>query len=159
MFGQARCGILRTGEYIGKTWEGIGVDTENNMLDWWCEVSIRICHADLDPAQLSEALKSTAQITQRPGESPVPHGNSRSAGYWCLSHRIDAPDHPGATLLWAEDFVKGREVELRKLLEQGVDVNVYIGVFSKILALGFDLPPTPTISKLGIRLGIEFFSK
>jgi hypothetical protein len=135
------------------------MDTANSKVDWWCEVSIRICHACLDPTAVSELLDSTPHIAQHPGETRIPHGNCRSAGYWCLEHRVGAPDRPSVSILWAEEFVKSRETQFGQLLENGFDVNVYIGVFSNVLALGFDMPPTPTIWKMGIPLGIEFFSK
>lgn len=135
------------------------METANSKVAWWCEVSIRICHACLDPTDISKLLKATPQIAQRPGETKILHGACRSAGFWCVEHRVDFPDRPNVSILWAEEFVHSRESQFGRLLEQGVDVNVYIGVFSNVLALGFDVPPTPTVWKLGIPLGIEFFSK
>lgn len=104
-------------------------------------------------------LKSVAQIEMRPGESKVPHGACRSAGYWCMEHRIDAPERPDVSLSWAEEFVRTREAELHSLLESGCAINIYIGIFSNVLSLGFDLPTMPITQKLGINVGLEFFSK
>ena len=44
------------------------------------------------------------------------------------------------------------------MLEDGYNVNVYIGVHTTLLALGFMLPGTPTLWNLQIPIGIEFFS-
>ena len=129
-----------------------------NECNWWCDVSIRISHAALDPDQVSALLQATPQIAYRPGESKIPHGGSNSAGYWCHSQRFDAPQRPNVSIEWAEQFVDSRALHLNDLLAQGAHIDVYIGVFSNVLALGFYLPPTPNIARLGIALGIEFFS-
>lgn len=130
-----------------------------NRRDWWSEASIRICHSSLNPTLISELLCATPQVAQRPGESKIPHGSCRSAGFWCLESRAEAPDRPDAAILWAESFVISREAEVAQLLKEGFDVNVYIGIFSNVVALGFEMPPTPTLWKLRIPLGIEFYSK
>ena len=120
---------------------------------WRCSISVRISHPDLDPSEVSEILDSTPQIAQRPGESRVPHGDCRSAGYWCLQHWIDAPDRPDVSLSWAEDYVQRRELQFHNLFTKQFKVDIYVGIFSNVLALGFDLPPMPTISRLGIPVG------
>ncbi len=125
---------------------------------WRCSASIRICHSDLDPTEVSRILDSTPQIAQRAGESKVPYGDSKSAGYWCLVHEVEAPDRPDSALLWAEEFVREHESQLQCLLDDGFDVDVYIGIHSAVLALGFELPAMLTICKHRIRVGIEFFS-
>jgi hypothetical protein len=135
------------------------VSETESRVEWWSKVSIRICHATLEPAEISDLLYATPELAQRPGESKIPHGNCRSAGYWCLSHLIESPQRPDAAILWAEKFVRSRESQIRQLLELRFDVDVYIGVFSSVLALGFELPPTPTIWSTGIPLGIEFFAQ
>jgi hypothetical protein len=124
---------------------------------WWSSASIRISHPELDPKEVSEMLDSIPQIAQRPGESQVPHGDCESAGYWCVEHRVDAPERPDSVLLWAEQFVRERESHFRRMLENAYDVNVYIGIHTRVLALGFDLPATPAIWRLGVPVGIEVF--
>ena len=125
---------------------------------WRCLTSIRISHPHLNPTEISEMLNATPQIAQHPGESKVPHGNCRSAGYWCIKHQVDAPNRPSVSLLWAEEFVQSRESQLLRLLKTDCIINIYVGIFSNIVALGFDLPSTPTIWKLEIPIGMEFFS-
>jgi hypothetical protein len=49
-------------------------------------------------------------------------------------------------------------VQVGWLLKKGCHIDVYIGIMSNILALGFDLPATPTFWELGIAVGIEYFS-
>ena len=128
-------------------------------VDWWCGVSIRICHSSLDPTEVSALLKITPQIAQRPGETRIPHGDCRSAGYWCLTNRINAPERPDIAIHWAEQFIAMREPQLRQLLDRGYDVNIYMGIHTNVMAIGFDVPPTPKICELQIQLGVEFFSR
>lgn len=135
------------------------MEAAKQKIDWWCIVSIRICHATLDPAKISELLNSTPQVARRPGESKIPHGDCRSAGYWCLDYRVDAPERPDVSIAWAENFIKSRESQFGHLVEQSFDIDVYAGIFSNVLALGLVVPPTPTIWKLRIPLGLEFFSQ
>lgn len=130
-----------------------------DKLFWWSVVSLRICHASLEPTDISELLQVTPEIAQRPGESKIHHGDCTSAGYWCFSRRFDAPDLPSVSIHWAEDFVNSRESQFRQLLAQGFGVDIYLGIFSNVLSLGFNMPPTPTILKLQIPWGIEYFSK
>ena len=132
--------------------------TPEKVPEWWCSTTIRISHPDLDPTKVSELLNATPQIAQCPGESRVPHGECRSAGYWCVEHRVDAPERPSVALSWAEEFSRLRETQLCQLLKWGYHVDIYVAVFSNVLALGFNVPPTPTICRLGIPLGLELFS-
>jgi hypothetical protein len=125
---------------------------------YWCSASIRICHPELDPTEVSQMLDSVPQIAQRPGESRVPHGACKSAGYWCIVHRVEYPDLPDSVFVWADQFVRERESHFRRLLENGCDIDVYIGIHASVLALGFKLPATPTIWRLSISVGLEFFS-
>lgn len=103
-------------------------------------------------------LGATPAIALRAGESKVPYGKCRSAGYWCVEYRAEPPNRPDSVILWAEDFVGQREAQFRQLVGAGCDVNVYVGIHCFILALGFDLPATPLLWKLGIPISIEFFS-
>lgn len=135
------------------------METTQPKLGWKCSTSIRICHADLNPDTISKMLGAIPEIAQQPGESKIPHGNSRSAGYWCLQQRTDAPNRPHVARLWAEEFIQQRESQFFRLLKDGCDVNIYVGIFPNVLALGFNLPPTPTIWKLGIPVELEVFSR
>lgn len=126
--------------------------------EWYSLVSIRIRHPNLDPSELSMLLNATPEIAQKPGESRVPHGDCKSAGYWCIEHRINAPDRPDIAISWAEEFIEIRKSAFRQITTEKYYVYVYVSIFSNVLALGFNMPPTPTISELGIRLGFEFFS-
>jgi hypothetical protein len=134
------------------------METRSEKPAWWCSASIRICHRELDPKRVSEMLNVTPQIAQRAGESRVPHGDCKSAGYWCLSHRIEDPNGPDSVFLWVEEFIREREPHFRRMLERGYSIDVYIGIHTNLLALGFDLPIMPAIWKLAIPVGIEFFA-
>jgi hypothetical protein len=125
---------------------------------WWSSATIRLSHPELEPARLTEILKAAPSIAFRPGESKVPHGECRSAGYWCTEHRADEPTRPDHAFVWAERFVSERQEQIQVLLSQGYHIDVYIGIFSNILALGFEVPATPTLWQLGITVGVEYFS-
>ena len=125
---------------------------------WKASIDIRIAHPALDPDSLTELLEAVPQIAQKPGESRVPHGNCQSAGYWCIVKELPDQEKPDVLILWAEDFVATRQQRIRELIEAGYDVNVYLGIHSNVMTLGFVLPATPKIWELGIPVGLEFFS-
>ncbi len=131
---------------------------QENESAWWTYSSIRICHAKLDPDKLAKLLDVSPTIAQQPGESKIHHGQCKSAGYLCISHRTDDPVRPDQAFLWTESFILERQPHFHTMLRDDYDIDVYIAVFSNVLALGFDLPPTPTLWKLGIPIGIEFFA-
>jgi hypothetical protein len=132
--------------------------TDTGRVLWWASAAIRISHPDLDPARMSQILNSIPTIALRPGESKVSHGACKSAGYWCTESRIEEPDRPHVVFLWAEDFVMSRRTIIQELIREGYDIDVYIGIHSSILALGFEVPATPTLWQLGIVVGVEYFS-
>jgi hypothetical protein len=103
-------------------------------------------------------LDATPSISQRPGESKVRHADCRSAGYLCFEKRVDQPERPNHLLEWVEHFFTDREEEFRELLSDGCRVDVYLGIHTNVLALGFNLPATPTLWSLNIPLSVEFFS-
>jgi hypothetical protein len=134
------------------------MESDNPEKHWRTSVSIRIIHRDLDPERVTALLHTTASIAKRPGESKIPHGDCNSAGYWCVQHWIDEPNLPDHAFLWAEQFFLDHNEAVCRLLGDGCSIDVYIGVKSKLLALGFNLPAMPTIWKLGIPIGIEYFA-
>ena len=135
------------------------METTQTKPEWRCSTSIRISHPNLNPDEISKMLDATPAIAQQPGESRVPHGDCRSAGYWCMKYQIEAPDRPNILFEWTEDFVRSHESQLTQLLDSRYFINIYIAIFCRLIALGFDLPPTPTIRKLEIPIGLEFFSQ
>jgi hypothetical protein len=124
-------------------------------LFWWSSASLRISHTDLIPDEVTESLGIVPVISQSPGESKVHHGDCKSAGYWCAQNGFDSPVRPDKAFEWIEDFVSEKAEYLGKLLQKGSDISIYVGVHSSVLALGFNLPSTPSISKLGINISIE----
>jgi hypothetical protein len=125
---------------------------------WWCSARLRISHPTLDPAVLSKALNAIPVVAQRPGESKVVHGDCKSAGYWCVEQQVEYPDRPDALFTWVEQFILERESHFRRMREQLYNIDVYIGIHTTVLAVGFNVPMTPTLWKLAIPLGIEFFA-
>jgi hypothetical protein len=134
------------------------MDTDTTKKLCRTSVAVRIIHPDLDPERVTALLHTPASLSKRPGESKIPHGDCKSAGYWCVEHWIDEPSLPDHAFLWAEQFFLNHTDEVLGLLGNGYSIDVYIGVKSKLIALGFNLPAMPTIWKLGIRVGIEYFS-
>jgi len=125
---------------------------------WWFSADLRISHPALNPIEISTLLDAVASIAMRPGESKVHHGDCRSAGYWVTVYRSEAPTRPDSGILWSERFVGERKALISDLLEKGYSIDVYIGIHSNVLALGFNIPPTPILWELGITLGIDYFS-
>lgn len=126
---------------------------------WWSSASIRLCHPQLNPDEISAMLNTVPEFSQKPGESKIPHGDCKSAGYWCITHRVDYPSRPNVPLSWAEDFIRACEPQFSQFLKSGYDINIYVGIHTNVLALGFNLPIMTTIDKLSIPVGIEFFSR
>jgi hypothetical protein len=132
-------------------------DTESTPA-WWCSAGLRIRHPTLDPLAVSQTLEAVPTIAKMADESKVQHGECKSAGYWCTEYRVESPDRPDALFAWAERFVSERESHFHLMLENGYGVAVYIGIHTNVLALGFNIPKTPTLWRLAIPIGIEFFS-
>lgn len=126
---------------------------------WRCSVDLRICHPALDPSELTELLDANPIVAQFPGESKVPHGDCKSAGYWCTEHKIEHPHRVDELFLWLEQFISERENQFQQLINKGYDVNAYVGIHTNVLATGFTIPRTPTLWRLEIPIGVEFFSR
>jgi len=138
----------------------VGMDElKENQVFWWASVSIRISHSSLDPDVLSKTLVAVPEIAQHPGESRVRYKDCISAGYWCATHREDYPQRPSSVIEWAETFVSDRFESFSRLIEDGYDIDVYVAIYSNVMAIGFELPRTSSLSKLGIRIGLEYFSR
>lgn len=137
---------------------GMAELTENKVF-WWSSASLRISYPSLEPDELSLLLNAIPAIADRPGQSRVRHGSCDSAGYWCVSHREGSPARPSVVIEWAETFVADRIETFSRFVEIGYDINVYVAIHSNVMSVGFDLPSTPALTKLGIRVGIEYFSR
>lgn len=124
---------------------------------YWGQVSVRICHSGLDPQDVAKKLSSTPSMAFRPGESKVRHRESRSAGYVVFSYRIEAPGLMGELIEWANAFVSTHDDHFRHMLESDCDVDVYLGIHTSKMTLGFGLPPAPALWSLGIPISMEFF--
>lgn len=125
---------------------------------WWCSISVRICHPTLIPTVVTEQLNAIPTIACSAGDSQVPFGECRSAGYWCIEHRVNSPHSPDMCLRWVESFIHEREQQIIEMLRSGYDVNIYFAIHCRVLAVGFDLLPLPTVNSLGIPIGIEYFA-
>lgn len=136
----------------------------DSKIAWWCSASLRISHPSLNPGEVSRILDATPEFADMPGQSKVPYGKTstgyscKSAGYWCMTHRVECPDRPDALFTWIEEFVVDRESQLTQMLRDEYDVNIYIGIHSNVMTVGFELPETPTLQSLSIPIGIEFYS-
>src|SRR5882672_1474774 len=97
-------------------------------LDWWSSVSISITRPALDSAEVSQLLQSLPRIVQRLGEANGSYGQCRWAGHWCVEHRVEAPDLPTLSFLWAEEFSRSHEAELSQLLKIGCRVGINVAV-------------------------------
>lgn len=125
---------------------------------WWCSAHLRVTHPSFDSAAVSKRLNSELTIPKGSGVSKSAADESEAAEVWSLEYRIDSPKRPDVLLSWAESFVSDREPTFASLLADDFDIDIYIGIHSNVLALGFELPSTPTLSRLNIRIGIEFFA-
>ena len=132
--------------------------SDNNCY-WWSAVSLRIAHKELDAGRVTEELGISPSISLAPGASQIHHGDCKSAGYWCGGMRIDYPKSPTELINWIENLVEVNEGFLQSVIDSGADVNTYLGVHANVMSVGFDIPATPVLNRLRIRMGIEFFGR
>jgi hypothetical protein len=126
---------------------------------WWSSISLRIAHKELDPNEVTDEIGISPSVSFAPGKSQVHHQDCKSAGYWCGEKKVDFPIRPPELILWMEDVVEDHEIFLNKLLMSGANVNIYLAIHVDVASIGFDLPSTPTLNRLGIPMGIEFFGR
>jgi hypothetical protein len=126
---------------------------------WWSSASFRIVHPELDPDSVTRMLGLTPSIRQFPGESKIHFGGSTSAGYWCAHERIYYPHRPDLVIRWAEEVASQNNDCLRQLLNNNHGIDVYVGIHVNVMSIGFEMPLTPHLTKLGIVVGIEFFGR
>lgn len=125
---------------------------------WWASATIRIMHPMMEPAEISSRITS-ATSTDPLGKLEVTYGyNNKKMAYWYGEYRVESPNRPDVLIAWVEQLAKENEPLMAEMLELGGEIYVYIGIHSSVLALGFDLPSTPTVSRLGIAIGLEYFS-
>lgn len=126
---------------------------------WWSAISLRIANKDLDPSSVTEILGISPTVSLVSGESQVHHRDCKSAGYWCGGKREDFPIRPSELITWIETLVDRNQLFLKTVIDAGADVNIYLGIHLDVASIGFEIPTTPTINQLGIRIGIEFFGR
>lgn len=137
---------------------GLAMKSTENQRHWWCSAHFRVTHASINLSELSRHIRvSTPAIDSTPTVD-TNCGMNKSQFFWSTDLKIESPDRPDALIIWAEQLAIENETVLAEMLKLGGKIYVYIGIHASVLALGFDLPPTPTLSKLGITIGLEYFS-
>ena len=126
---------------------------------WWSAISLRIVHEYLDPDSITEKLGIAPTFAFVPGESQVHHQDCKSAGYWCGNKRVDFPMRPSELVTWIEALAENNKCFLKTLIDGGADINIYLGIHLDVASLGFEVPHTPALNHLGIRIGIEIFGR
>jgi hypothetical protein len=129
----------------------------SNGSAWWTIVTVRVIHASLNPFLLSTRLGTEATYYDVAGESSIVHGECNSSGYWTKSYRIDAPELPDVAIAWADNFINNHLGVFAELTTSNHIVDIFVGVHSKAVALGFMWPHTPNIDRLNIPIGIDYY--
>lgn len=125
---------------------------------WWCSAHFRITHPSEDLSEFSKRLKVAIPAIDSTQAVETNFGMKRNKFFWISELKIQSPDRPDALIAWAEQLAKENELPLTEILKLDGQIYVYVGIHTSVLALGFDLPPTPTVSKLGVKIGLEYFS-
>jgi len=95
--------------------------------------AIRIIGIDLDPVHLSRLLGRHPDISHRRGDERRGKGERRFAdfaeGLWSIESSLDPVLSPAAHIEHLLERLEGCEEEVRSLKNQGVKMDLFIGVF------------------------------
>lgn len=131
----------------------------DESLFWWASATFRITHPEIDPSEISGRVNATASDEDALGKLDVRTGRNKKWSYWFGKYKIESPNRPDIVIKWAEKFAYENRSSIAELVGLGCEFYVYVGIHANVLAVGFDLPPTPTIWELQIPIGVEFFSR
>lgn len=134
------------------------MSSSDNGEFWWCSANFRITHQDQHPYESADLLDEIVAAAEILETIHVSHGFHKGKAYWYAEYRVESPNRPDVLVSWAEQFACENEKLLTKVLKEGWNAYVYIGIHSKVLAIGFDLPQTPKLQELRIPIGFEFFA-
>ena len=132
------------------------MNSTQDQSHWWCSAHFRVTHSTKDLSELSSRL--SVPQTESNSNMEASCGVKNGVFFWCPELKVQSPDRPDSLVAWAERLAKANETILSEIMGLGGEVYVYIGIHTSVLALGFDLPPTPTLSKMGIAIGLEYFA-
>lgn len=124
---------------------------------WWTNAEIRVCGETLVPAEFSASLRELPALSLLPGESRVPLGTCKSAGYVVFEARFDSPARPTEGIRWVNSFAERHSDKLEYYIHCGVIVKAFIAIHSNVLAIGFDVPSVSALERLRIPLDIEVY--
>lgn len=125
---------------------------------WWCSATFRISQIGIEWAQALSNFSLPDIDADTSGTFEWRCEQKDGKLHYQGEYRVRSPQKPDCVIAWAEAFASKNRSELEQLLLAGCKVYIYVGVHSQVLALGFDLPRTPTLSALEIPIGIEYFS-
>lgn len=132
---------------------------DKKTLYWWGSTTLRLTHSGHDLSTYSSSLNAAIAGGSWPGTQKVECGITKNTKrYIHVVFGIEHPNRPHVLFEWSELLVRKNEKLFVELKSIGCKMDFYVGVHSAVIALGFDLPPTPTLWRLEIPIGIEFFS-
>lgn len=126
---------------------------------WWASAHFRITHPTCDLSEIGNRLRASDPAVVLAASPETKFGMNKSQFFWCSDLKINSPVRPSELIAWAELTAFENETLLLELVSRGSTIYVYVGIHSNVLALGFDIPQTPTLLKLGISVGLEYFSR
>lgn len=126
--------------------------------------ALRIIGIDLDPVHLSRLLGLRPDISHRRGDEHRGKGGRRFAdfaeGLWSIESSLDPVLSPAAHIEHLLERLEGCEEEMRSLKNQGVKMDLFIGVFGWDGNVGFSLPSSllKAIGDLGFALDFDLYA-
>jgi len=124
---------------------------------WKIGASLRISRETMEPKQLSQLLKLEPTYSYRRGETNAISGHAYNNGYWCHQRWFFSPERVNVAISWIEEFVAEHKQLFCQLLADGYKIYIYIGIHTTTITYGFEIPPMPVLTEIGIKVGVELF--
>ena len=134
------------------------MSSEVDSNHWWASAHFQITHPSCDLSEIAKYVRASDSVVAFAALPETKFGMNKGKFFWSSDLKVKSPVRPNELIAWAERTALENEKLLIDLVTLGSSIYVYVGIHSNVLSLGFDLPQTPTLLKLGIAVGLEYFS-
>jgi len=126
--------------------------------------SFRVMGETLQPERVSELLEISPAYSHRKGDANVSpsgrHFSERSGGIWILESEADSGAGVEAHILSILEQLKGKRDSLQHLKQEGLRMDIFVGVFGLDEPLGFSIEEETVseIAFLGLRIDFDIYT-
>lgn len=127
------------------------------------KLSFRVMGRELDPDEVSAALRLQPAECHRRDDPHLGKGGRRYGtfreGLWMLKSNAAPEANLEAHLRDVLQRLSGREAILRQFRENGLRMDVFVGVFGITCSRGFSLSPelARSLGELGLMIGFDLY--